>query len=113
MVEFYQRACPIWPHGKRPDDFHDAFKSSIPTLILSGEFDPVTPPRYAQIIAKDLTNVRVLTLKGQGHAVMMTRCTPELLNKFVTTLQPAKLDASCLDSLAAIPMFIDYNGAGP
>jgi len=113
MVDFYQRACPIWPHGARPAHFHDAFKSSIPTLILSGEFDPVTPTRYAQAIAKELSNARVLVLKGQGHAVMMTRCTPELISKFVSTLQLAKLDATCLDSLGAIPMFIDYNGAGP
>jgi pimeloyl-ACP methyl ester carboxylesterase len=113
MVEFYQRACPVWPHGERPANFHDAFKSSIPTLILSGEFDPVTPTRYAQAIARELSNVRVLVLKGQGHAVMMTRCTPGLISKFVNTLQPVALDASCLDSLAAIPMFIDYNGAAP
>ncbi len=113
IVEFYQRTCPIWPHGEQPEHFHDAFKTSAPVLILSGEYDPVTPPRYAQAIAKELGNARVLSLRGQGHAVMNTRCVPELLEKFITTLQPNSLDAHCLDSLSAIPMFIDYNGATP
>jgi len=113
LFEFYQRACPIWPHGERPAHFHDAFRTTVPVLILSGEFDPVTPPRYAQTIAKELSSVKVLTLKGQGHAVMVTRCIPELLEKFVVRLQPASLDTTCLDSLTAISMFINYNGAAP
>ncbi|MES1192027.1 MAG: alpha/beta hydrolase [Steroidobacter sp.] len=113
LIEFYQNACPAWPHGKAPADFHDAFKSKLPVLILSGEFDPVTPPRYAQEIAKGLSNARVLILHGQGHAVMNTRCVPGLIEKFVNKLQPQTLDATCIDSLQAIPMFIDYNGAGP
>jgi len=113
LIDLYQHACPVWPHGERPKNFHDAFKSSAPVLILSGEYDPVTPPRYAQAIAKELNTARVLNLRGQGHAVMMTRCMPELINRFVEKLQPAALDASCLDSMAAIPMFIDYNGAAP
>jgi len=113
LTEFFQRACPNWPHGERPPHFHDAFKSSLPVLILSGEFDPVTPPRYAQMIAKELSNVKVLTLRGQGHAVMMTRCTPDLMEKFINGLQPKHLKTECLDSIAAIPMFIDYNGAMP
>jgi hypothetical protein len=44
---------------------------------------------------------------------MMTRCIPYLMEKFVTTLQPGLLQTGCLDSLAAIPMFTDYNGAAP
>lgn len=113
LVEFYQRACPIWPHGQRPEHFHDAFKTNAPVLILSGEFDPVTPPRYAKSIAESLPIVKVLTLRGQGHAVMMTRCVPELMEKFVATNNPNSLNTGCLDSLNAIPMFIDYNGAMP
>ncbi len=113
LIDLYQQACPVWPHGERPAHFHDVFKTAAPVLILSGEYDPVTPPRYAQAIAYELDNVRVLNLRGQGHAVMNTRCIPELLEKFVNTLQPKTLDANCLDSLSAIPMFVDYNGAAP
>ena len=83
LVNFYLNACPAWPHGTMPAHFHDAFKTNLPVLILSGEFDPVTPPRYAQEIVKGLHNARVLSLRGQGHAVMNTRCVPGLIDKFV------------------------------
>ena len=37
--------CAAWPKGARPADFHAPLASDVPALLLSGEFDPVTPPR--------------------------------------------------------------------
>jgi pimeloyl-ACP methyl ester carboxylesterase len=113
LVEFFQTACAVWPHRARTENFHQAFKSSIPTLILSGEFDPVTPPRYADEIKAELEHARVLSAPGQGHAVIGARCMPRLVSEFVEKLQPDKLDAHCLQQLKPIPAFLDYNGASP
>ncbi|MGC3981699.1 MAG: alpha/beta hydrolase [Steroidobacteraceae bacterium] len=113
IVEFFKTACEVWPHRTRPADFHDAFNSAVPVLILAGELDPVTPPRYADEIAKGLPNARVLLALGQGHAVLGTRCMPELIGQFIEKLQPKALDAKCLEQLKPTATFLNYNGAAP
>ncbi len=113
MVEFLQSACSIWPHRTRPADFHQAFTSDLPVLILAGELDPVTPPRYGEEILATLSNARLLTAPGQGHGIMGVRCVPELVAEFVSTLNPKALNATCLEKLQAPPVFLNYNGAAP
>ena len=39
------RACSMWPQGKIPANFLEPVSSKAPVLILSGNFDPVTPPK--------------------------------------------------------------------
>jgi len=113
MVDALKAVCSVWPRGSRPADFHQPLKTDKPVLLLAGQYDPVTPPRYATEIAKGLSNARVLTLKGQAHSVMAVGCTPRLIQHFVEKLDPKTLDASCLDRLQPTPVFIDFNGATP
>ena len=113
LAEAMRAQCAIWPRGTRPDDFNTPFAGDMPVLVLSGEFDPVTPPRYAEQIVKNLAHGRLLVAKGQGHSVMARGCLPKLVARFVDTLDPASLDAGCIADFAATPAFIDYNGAAP
>ncbi|OOG40307.1 alpha/beta hydrolase [Rhodanobacter sp. C05] len=113
MVDALKAVCSVWPKGTRPADFHQPLKTDKPVLLLAGQYDPVTPPRYADEVAKGLPNARVLMLKGQAHSVMSTGCMPELVQHFVEKLDPKTLDASCLDRLQPTPIFIDFNGATP
>jgi pimeloyl-ACP methyl ester carboxylesterase len=106
-------ACQVWPRGQRPADFHAPLRSARPVLILSGQFDPVTPPQYGTQIANALSNARQLIVDGQGHGVLGAGCMPRLVQRFVDELRPHELDARCLRRLADIPAFIDYNGAAP
>jgi len=113
MVDALKAVCSVWPKGTRPADFHAPLKTDKPVLLLAGQYDPVTPPRYAEEVAKGLPNARVLTLKGQAHSVMATGCTPQLIQHFIEKLDPKTLDAGCLDRLQPTPIFIDFNGATP
>ena len=112
-IERIQTACAVWPRGEMPKDFHQPFKSSIPTLILSGERDPVTPPRFAEEVLKGLSNGRVLSLKGMGHGELMIGCMPKLVNEFIDKLDPKQLDAECLKRIGPVPAFVNFNGAAP
>jgi len=105
--------CAIWPRGARPADFHQAVRSDKPVLVLSGEFDPVTPPRYGEAILKGLPNGRQLVAAGQGHSVMGRGCLPKLVSRFVDTLETKALDAGCVADFGTTPAFIDFNGAAP
>ena len=113
LSDAFRAQCAIWPRGARPDDFTRALAGDVPVLVIGGEFDPVTPPRYAERIAKTLPNARVLIAKGQGHSVMGRGCFPRLVARFVDTLDAAGLDAGCIADFGAMPAFIDYNGASP
>jgi len=110
---FIEAQCAVWPHGRRPADFKQPVVSDKPVLLLSGQYDPVTPPRYADQVASTLSNSRHLVAKGQGHTPMNVGCMPRLLKEFIETLQPKSLDASCLDALGDTPFFLDYQGPAP
>ena len=113
LPELVAAQCAVWPRGARPDDFKQPVVSDKPVLLLSGQYDPVTPPRYADQAARTLSNSRHLVAKGQGHTPAATGCMPRLLKQFVDTLDPKGLDASCLDALGDTPFFLDYQGPAP
>lgn len=113
LIDALKAQCNVWPHGTRPADFHAPLKSDKPILLLSGELDPVTPPRYGEQILPDLTDGRQLIFKGQGHSLLSRGCMPQLLGKFIDKPDPKQLDARCLDKLGSTPAFIDFNGASP
>jgi pimeloyl-ACP methyl ester carboxylesterase len=113
LAGLFQVQCSAWPHGARPADFKQPVVSDTPALLLSGQFDPVTPPRYAEQVAKTLSNSRNLVAKGQGHTPMSMGCMPRLYREFVEKLAPKELDAACLDALGDTPFFLDAQGPAP
>ncbi|MEO8855941.1 MAG: alpha/beta fold hydrolase [Burkholderiaceae bacterium] len=113
MVDALKTVCSIWPKGARPADFHHPLKTDKPVLLLAGQYDPVTPPRYADEVAKGLLHARVLNFRGQAHGVMTAGCGPQLIQDFIEQPDPKALDARCLDRLQPTPFFIDFNGATP
>lgn len=113
MVDALKAQCAVWPKGTRAADFRKPLSTDVPTLLLSGEFDPVTPPRYGVEVAKALPNARHLVLKGQGHNVIAVGCTPQLLGEFLDKRDPKALDASCLDKLTYTPPFTGFYGWDP
>jgi pimeloyl-ACP methyl ester carboxylesterase len=108
-----QKLCQLWPHETRDANFHAPFVSALPTLVLAGELDPVTPPAYGTEVVSSLSHARLLVAKGQGHSVIGVGCMPQLVKRFIDTLDPKALDASCLDRLGETPAYIGYNGAAP
>jgi pimeloyl-ACP methyl ester carboxylesterase len=66
-VKQQQRACSNWTKGTVPDNYFEPLVSSIPTLVFSGYFDPVTPPSMAQQIVKTLPNSFLITISTMSH----------------------------------------------
>jgi pimeloyl-ACP methyl ester carboxylesterase len=113
FAEFIQAQCAVWPKGKRDPDFRKPLTGDLPVLAISGEFDPVTPPRYGDEVVKTLPKGRHLVLPGQGHSVLTTGCMPKLFAQFVETADARKLDASCLKRLKPTPPFAGNYGWEP
>lgn len=113
MADMFFAPCAVWPHGERPTGFNAPFESELPVLLLSGELDPVTPPRYGDRVAAGLPNGRHLVLQGQGHGAMGLGCVPKLLGQFIESADAASLDIECLDTLSYVPPFTSFNGWEP
>ena len=113
LIDVLQAQCAIWPRGTRPADFHAPLRSDKPVLVLEGEFDPVTPPRYGEQVMSGLANARLLVARGQGHNVIGRGCMPRLVGEFVDKLAPKALDATCAEALGPTPPFTSFSGAAP
>jgi len=105
--------CEVWPKGRRPADFNDPVQSDRPVLLLSGQLDPVTPPRYGDEVVRHLPNGRHLVAPGQGHNVFGNGCAPQLMGKFIASANAQGLDADCLQQLAPPPPFVGPYGWDP
>jgi hypothetical protein len=113
MIDTLRTQCAVWPHGQPPSDFHQPLVSDLPILVLEGEFDPVTPPRYGQQVVKNLSHGRLLILRGQGHNVIPVGCMPKLMARFLDTADAKALDVHCLEKLPYTPPFTSYSGWEP
>ena len=113
MVDALREVCALWPRGPVDADLHAALHSDIPTLLLSGEADPVTPPLDAERAAEGLTRHRHLILKGEGHGQLSTGCMPILAADFLDNAAPDKLDAGCLERHTPEPFFLSMTGPSP
>jgi pimeloyl-ACP methyl ester carboxylesterase len=113
FIEVTQTWCAQWPKVDVAADFHEPISGPVPALLLSGEFDPVTPPSYGVAIAKTLPNSRHLIAPGQGHSVMGRGCLPRLVTEFIQSADASKLKPECLAELAPAPFFLNLSGAAP
>ena len=67
LIDEYRRACALWPVAEIRPDFRQPVSASIPTLLISGYFDPVTPPEFAERIARSLTASRYIVARQGAH----------------------------------------------
>jgi pimeloyl-ACP methyl ester carboxylesterase len=105
--------CKVWPRGPVDADLHSPLRSDAPTLLLSGEADPVTPPEDAARAARGLARHRDLVLGGEGHGQLATGCIPRLMAQFLDDVRPEALDATCLERHRPAPFFVGLTGPSP
>ena len=113
LITVLKAQCEAWPRGKRDPDFRKPLAGDTPVLLLSGEFDPVTPPRYGDAVAKSLPRARHLVVRGQGHNVLPVGCVPKLVATFVDTTDAKALDVTCLERVPYAQPFTGFYGWEP
>lgn len=87
--------CKSWNLTAPSPNENTPVASTVPTLLLSGEFDPVTPPAWQGVVARTLPNAQSLVLAGQAHGAGLTSlCGATSVRAFLD--DPTKnIDASC------------------
>lgn len=93
-------ACQVWGVKPAPPNQKEPVTSSIPTLILQGEYDPVTPPSNGMLAAQTLNNSYFFLFPGVGHGVGSpgNSCPGDIEQAFLEN-PTQKPDASCIGTM--------------
>jgi len=101
--------CRLWPSSQAEAVQNSAVQSDIPTLLLAGAYDPVTPPAFARLAAQTLSDGHVFVFPGAAHSPFFSEsCTLDLLLKFLEDPR-RRPDSACLLELKP-PQFFILNG---
>lgn len=91
--------CPQWNSNTINPIENQPVSSPIPTLVLAGQYDPITPPAWGAIAAETLPNSYFYELPGLGHGVSTgSECGLDLMTQFLSQPQAAP-DSACIASL--------------
>jgi len=98
-MDWQYHACRYWDSGEATDDFRTPVVSDVPTLLLAGEFDPVTPPEWAEMAARHLVHSQVFVFPARGHGVLDSHvCAADPVRDFLADpLEPRA--PKCLERL--------------
>lgn len=100
-------ACAEWPRGKVPATHRQPTRSAIPTLILSGELDPVTPPAGGDEVARGLSKGVHVVIRNNGHPIGNAEaCIGQMIGAFLDRGSAEGLDRSCADANPAPPFLL-------
>ncbi|WP_086856066.1 alpha/beta hydrolase [Amycolatopsis lexingtonensis] len=64
-------ACPAWP-AKKPDAYRGPWqaKTDVPVVVVGNYYDPATRYQFAQRMAQELGNARLLSVDAFGHCIL-------------------------------------------
>jgi pimeloyl-ACP methyl ester carboxylesterase len=87
--------CKNWNIELLPRDVLEPVKSDVPTLLLSGDFDPITPPAFATQVAAGLSRANLVTFPRGAHGqAFESPCANEIIESFLNNPMAA-LNLSC------------------
>jgi len=97
------QTCPVWGAGVADARENEPVVSDIPTLITTGEYDPIVPPTFGAVASETLSNSHFYVFPGIGHgAIPVDDCPVGIVLAFWDD-PSAALDDSCLSTMAVAP----------
>ena len=107
-----QEMCEIWNVGAVSQTTSD-WTSDIPTILLSGVNDPVTPPEYGDLALSQLRNATHVVVSGTAHNTIHHPCIFEMVTNFYQDLSPQTLETKCASELKRPPFVLSATGTAP
>jgi pimeloyl-ACP methyl ester carboxylesterase len=92
--------CEEWPSGRAPEVEHEPVASEVPTLILAGAYDNLTPTTWNKSAFVNLPNGTFFLAPMSGHAVITYSACAEQIGQDFIADPVAPLDTTCLVDLA-------------
>ena len=109
-LDAWRDACRAWDVPVAPGTPHGPRQHDIPTLVITGEVDPVTPPAYGTRIASFAPTSQHHTIVGRGHSggdLTNGACFADVLADFVDAGSLEGLDTECLATMKPPPFQTD------
>lgn len=113
LMDVMRAVCEQWPRGPVDRDFSLPLRNDVPTLLLSGANDPVTPPQYGEQVLRGLSAAKHLVLDGQGHGQLAIGCVPRLMAHFIEAGSTQSLDTQCIRKVAPAPFMLSRSATAP
>jgi pimeloyl-ACP methyl ester carboxylesterase len=82
-----------------PADQKQAVRSAIPTLVLNGQYDPITPPDLGDLAARTLSGSNSYTFPGVGHGAYLSATCPHDMAVAFLANPSRRPDASCIRTM--------------
>jgi pimeloyl-ACP methyl ester carboxylesterase len=95
-------ACSLWPRGTISAEYSRSVVSKVPVLIVTGEWDPVTPPANGESVRRHLAQSLHVVVPHGGHGLNGlegTDCIDKLQLDFITRGTVKGLDTSCVKAI--------------
>ena len=96
-------ACKLWPHARLPEEHFEYPVLGIPTLLISGDADPVTPPSWAEAVRRWLPNSRHVVFPTGWHVPFGTGCAARIAVEFIRSGELDRLNVACAAGLTRPP----------
>ncbi|OMQ15448.1 hypothetical protein A7K94_0209390 [Modestobacter sp. VKM Ac-2676] len=91
--------CADWEAGEPGPAENEAVSSDLPTLVLAGELDPITPPRWGEQLAEELGSSVYVEFPSTGHgSVGAHECAVQLTREFLAD-PDSEPDTACVDDV--------------
>jgi pimeloyl-ACP methyl ester carboxylesterase len=106
-------ACKEWPRGRIAANFSDHLRSTVPMLIVSGAYDPVTPPSWAEAALPSLPRARHLLIPTAHHGdegLSHRECLRGIIAAFIDRGTADGLDTSCIETMQPPPFVTNAAG---
>ena len=101
-LEQQLEACALWVRAEIPKDYAEPTRAEVPVLILTGQWDPVTPPAHGEMAAKYLPNSLHLVIPQGGHGwngMEGIDCLQKITADFYQRGTTAGLDTACVKNM--------------
>ncbi len=97
--------CALWDVEPSLPVENEPVRSDIPTLVLAGEFDPVTPPSSGLAVAENLSNATFVEFPAAGHGIVLEGdCAKSIINAFLNGEDAP--DTSCVSEEFSSPAWV-------
>ncbi len=97
--------CEQWGAGQADAIENESISSDIPTLILAGEYDPITPPSWGQEVAAGLSNSYFFEFPGVGHGASIAGDCPLSVMQAFWEEPMSEPEAACIAAMSG-PAFV-------
>lgn len=110
-LPFMRENCRVWNVPRMPSEVRAVTRSSIPTLVISAQYDAQTAASFGPYVARTLSNATVVTIPNVAHVAFgspstaANACAWAIVRSFFDRLNRA--DTSCIKRVPKTNFAID------